>query len=320
MSRMRIGLVIGVAALTIALGAWYLRADSRPLPATNGPARAAVPTTAGFADVRATDSPDAPPLPITKLPAAAKSPDYGAQFRGAGDLLSFLEALAPAAAEGDVGALYYLAVASRRCTREYEGLFGPPGKEMTLELALEKNYWTKYYEQLARKIYGQCERFKAVAANPFTEWQNLLDAAAEAGSGPAKALLAFEMQNGMIRLHAPTARGQTISEIRNLAKEAIRSKDPEAIFQLAYVESITGRSGTAEDVAGAWMLAACQRGLECGRASEQFQFFCKWDPACQPSETLVDLFRRRPRFDDLQRLANELNANLDADRFEEIIP
>jgi hypothetical protein len=45
-----------------------------------------------------------------------------------------------------------------------------------------------------------------------------------------------------------------------------------------------------------------------------------WDPNCKPSETLVDLFRRRPRFDDFQRLANELNAKLDADRFDEIIP
>jgi hypothetical protein len=66
------------------------------------------------------------------------------------------------------------------------------------------------------------------------------------------------------------------------------------------------------------MLAACQRGLECGPTSEEFQFFCKWDP--KPSETLVDLFRRRPRFDDFQRLAKELNARLDADRFDEIIP
>jgi hypothetical protein len=124
----------------------------------------------------------------------------------------------------------------------------------------------------------------------------------------------------MIRVQEPAARDQMTNEIRALAKDAIRSKDPEAIFRLAYVESITGRSGTPEDVAGAWMLAACQRGLECGRDSEAFQFFCKWDPACHPSESLVDLFRRRPRFDEFQRLANELNARLDADRFDEIIP
>ncbi len=69
-------------------------------------------------------------------------------------------------------------------------------------------------------------------------------------------------------------------------------------------------------------LAACQRGLECGRDSEQFQFFCKWDPECRQSETMVDLFRRRegPKFDELQLRANELNAKLDADRFDEIIP
>lgn len=322
---MRIGLLLVVTALTLALAVWYLRADSETAPVTNSPVRTVVPAPAKFAFVPAADSPTESPRPIAQVlpanaPRTAKSPDYAAQFRNSGDLLSFLERLAPAAAEGDVDALYYLGVASRRCTREYSTLFGPPGKEMTLEVALEKEYWTKYYEQQARVIYGQCRRFKAVTDNPFTEWENLLEAAAEAGSGPAKALLAFEMQNGMVRVHDQAVRGQMTSEIRSLAKEAIRSKEPEALFHLAYVESISGRSGTAEDMAGAWMLAACQRGLECGRASEQFQFFCKWDPACRPSETLVDLFRRRARFDELQLFANELNAKLDADRFDEIIP
>jgi hypothetical protein len=317
---MRIVLFMIIGAVLIALTGWNLRADSGKVPATNIPDRSAAASTARSPAVLATDYPVAPPRPISKPAGPAKLPDYAAQFRSAGDLLSFLEALAPAAAEGDVDALYYLGVASRRCTREYSTLFGPPGREMALDEALEKEYWTKYYEQLARKIHGQCERFKSVAANPFTDWRDLLDAAAESGSGAAKALLAFEMQNGMIQARDPAAGGQTTSEIRALAKEAIRSKDPEAIFQLAYVESITGRSGTPDDVASAWMLAACQRGLECGPASEQFQFFCKWDPACQPSETLVDLFRRRPRFDEFQRLANELNAKLDANRFDEIIP
>lgn len=317
---MRIGSFIGIIALMIALTAWYLRSDAGSMPEKKGPASSAVRGPTVFPDVREPDSPAAPRLPIAKSPVAARSPDYAAQYRTAQDLQSFIEAVAPAAADGDVDALYHLAVASRRCMRTYEELFGAPGKEMTLEVALEKKYWTKYYEPLARKIYGQCQRFKAVSGNAFTEWRNLLDAAAEAGSGPAKALLAFEMQNGMIRIQDPTAREGWVSEMRTLAKDAIRSKDPEAIFHLAYVESITGKSGTPEDVAGAWMLAACQRGKECGHSSEEFQFFCRWDPACQPSETLVDLFRRRHRFDEIQQLANELNAKLDADRFDEIIP
>jgi hypothetical protein len=320
MPRMRIALFTAVTALLIALAAWHLRVDSGTAPATNGRARSVVPAKSKFAAIRSTDSPVAPPRPLTRPAAAAKSHDYAARFRSSGDLLSFLEALSPAAAAGDVDALYYLGVASRRCTREYSELFGPPGREKTLDEALEKDFWTKYHEPLARKIHAQCQRFKAVAANPFTEWQDLLEAAAEAGSGPANALLAFEIQNGMIRVQDSTARGEMAGEIRALAKAAIRSKDPEAIFQLAYVESITGRSGTPDDVAGAWMLAACQRGLDCGPTSEEFQFFCHWDPACRPSETLVDLFRRRPRFDEFQRLANELNAKLEADRFDEIIP
>ena len=208
-------------------------------------------------------------------------------------------------------------VASRRCTREYSTLFGPPGREKTLEVALEKEYWTKYHEPLARKIYGQCARFKA--------WQR------QTHSPNGRACSTLRPRPAMAPpRHCSHSRwagenrmrdAEMNSDIRTLAgKEAIRAKDPEALFQLAYVESISGRSGTAEDMAGAWMLAACQRGLECGRTSEHFQFFCKWDPECKPSETLVDLFRRRPRFDEFQRFANELNAKLDADRFDEIIP
>lgn len=317
---MRIVSLIAAIALTIGLAAWYLDAEDVTVREKNAPAGNAVPAPSESFDVGEPGSSALPPPVVAQLPAVARAPDYAAQYRVSGDLLSFIEGVAPAAAEGDVDALYYLAVASRRCTREYEGLFGPPGKEMTLDVALEKNYWTKYYEQLARKIYGQCQRFKAVAANPFSEWQNLLDAAADAGSGSAKALLAFEMQNGMIRIDDPTTRARMSGVMRDLAKEAIRSKEPEAIYYLAYVESVTGRSGTPEDVAGAWMLAACQRGMECGSSTEHFQFFCRWDPECQASETLVDLFRRRPRFDELQRLATELNARLDEERFEEIIP
>jgi len=69
-------------------------------------------------------------------------------------------------------------------------------------------------------------------------------------------------------------------------------------------------------------LAACERGLACGNDTEHFQFFCRWDPACQPNETLADLFRRREgaNFGELHRRANELNEQLDADRFDEIIP
>jgi hypothetical protein len=319
---MRIGLVTAVAALTLALAAWYLRADSESAPTANTPARTAAPAPApaAVAAALAADSPADQPRPAAEAHPVVKVPGYAAQYLKAADMMTFLEALAPAAAEGDVDALYYLARASRRCTREYSTLFGPPGKEMTLEVALEKEYWTRYYEQQARVIHGQCRRFKAARDNPFTEWENLLAAAAEAGSGPAKALQVFEMSQGMIRVHDPAERTERKDEIRRLAKEALRTKDPEVLHFLAYVESISGSAGTAADVAGAWMLAACQRGLECGRDSEQFQFFCRWDPACRPSETMVDLFRRRARFEEFQLIANELNAKLDADRFDEIIP
>jgi len=324
MFRTRIGFVTAVAALILGLVSWYLSDDAVKAPATPTgavplPPRRSVPAPApaGVLGAQATRVRSA-----AEVQRAPKRPDYAQLYRHSPDLLAFMEALAPAAADGDVDAQYYLAVASRRCVREYATLFGPPGKEKPLEAALEADYWTRYHEPLARRIHAQCERFKAARDNTFTEWENLLEAASEAGSGSAKALLVFEMSQGMIPMRDAAEREERKAEIRTLAREAIRTREPEALFHLAYVESITGRSGTPEDVGGIWMLAACQRGMACGSDTEQFQFFCRWDPQCQPGETLVDLFRRREgeHFEDFERRARELNEKLDADRFDEILP
>ena len=314
-------LVFGVIAALAAACWWYGRQapqDVKPSPGAPAHALSVVHGPARIAPAKRRELASESPAPVP----SPKPPDYAAQYRHSADLLAYLEALAPAAADGDLQAMYYLAVASRRCTREYATLFGPPGKEKTLEAALETDYWTRYYEKTARRIHAQCARFKAARDNPFTEWQDLLEAAGEAGSGAAKALLTFEMQQGLIRVHDPATRAARQDEIRALAKEALRTREPEVLHHLAFVETITGRAGTPGDVAGIWMLAACQRGLACGRDTEQFQVFCRWEPACQQTETMVDLIRRREgdRFDEFQRQANELNAKLDADRFDEIIP
>jgi hypothetical protein len=318
---MRIGFA-AAAALTLALVAWYLRADATRMPVTHAAVTPEPTRRSEFPPANVAAPRESPVRHAPDVLPARKRPDYSGRYRHAADLLTFIEALAPLAADGDVDAQYYLAVASRRCVREYATLFGPAGREKSLEAALEADYWTRYYEPVARRIYAQCARFKAAPDNPFTEWQDLLEAASEAGSGSAKALLVFEMSQGMIRMHDLSERDQRKLDIRVLAKEAIRTKEPEVLYHLAYVESITGRSGTPEDVGTIWMLAACQRGMACGSDTEQFQFFCRWDPQCQQSETMVDLFRRREgaRFEDVERRAREINENLDADRFDEILP
>src|SRR4051812_18451433 len=116
MPRTRGLLIVGaVAVLTLAVLAWYRRADFPPTLLAPAHHVVPAPKLADFAAPRAGNSPSV----VHHGLAARTSPDYGAQYRHAEDLLAFLEALSPAAAEGDVNALYYLAVASRRCTREY---------------------------------------------------------------------------------------------------------------------------------------------------------------------------------------------------------
>ena len=108
MSRAALLAIVVVTTLALALVAWYLRADPATPSATNAPPHISVAAPAKFTSMRAGESTAIPLRTITHTSRAAKSPDYAAQFLGASDLLIFLEALAPAAADGDVDALYYM--------------------------------------------------------------------------------------------------------------------------------------------------------------------------------------------------------------------
>src|SRR5690348_10453284 len=138
----RTALLLVVIAALVAAG-WYWHQKPARVAATPV-AHEAIHVNAAAEEPAA--QPASQPPVVAEVPPGRKSPDYGAQYRHSDDLLTFLESVAPAAADGDVDAMYYLAVASRRCTREYATLFGPPGKEKSLELALKTEYWTRYYE------------------------------------------------------------------------------------------------------------------------------------------------------------------------------
>src|SRR3954464_2732432 len=121
MRRQRIGLLAAVA-IAMAVSAWFLAGRGA------APASVAGPTPAPQAATRAefhptpVDRSAAPGKPETAATAASFS-DYAKAYRGAEDFLALLRQLAPAGNAGNPDALYFMALASRRCTRDYEVFF-----------------------------------------------------------------------------------------------------------------------------------------------------------------------------------------------------
>jgi len=107
-------------------------------------------------------------------------------------------------------------------------------------------------------------------------------------------------------------------EAKRLALEALKSKDPEVIFDMGDLAGLfVGDMQKASQEQWVWRLAACKRGYECGQNAEWYQHQCRFDTNCQPYESGVDFIRRANSedFEEIDRLSNELNAKLDADDF-----
>jgi hypothetical protein len=69
-----------------------------------------------------------------------------------------------------------------------------------------------------------------------------------------------------------------------------------------------------------WLLAACQRGYDCGPNSDWVRMRCSHDNACQPFESVSDIVRRitGPKFDSIVTRAGEINDHIDRGDYENL--
>jgi hypothetical protein len=324
MSRTR-WIVVSVAAIAAGLFAWTWRGQERAVSRDDHLLLAPVQKPKANLREVAIGPMESAPSPVS----AASPADYAAAYRDAGDLLAFLNSLAPAADRSDANALYWMFRASRRCTRDYSLYLGGPERSRSLERALAVNLEGRMDEKSTREIYARCATFKAAANNPYRDWRALLVRASRAGSSIAKATLADETRIEILQAGDAAGKSRLEQQMRSLARDALRSKDPAVLMALSVVAADhvkptdvdeNGGSWQVDDEATVWAIAACQRGYDCSVDNEDFRYICQMDDACQPFDTVVDiLLRHRPeKFPELELRATELNAKLDADRFDDI--
>jgi hypothetical protein len=208
-----------------------------------------------------------------------------------------------------------------RCTREYWLYFGRNERERTLDQALIlAEQIPGLIPDVARELFEKCQRFKQANTKSLGDGPAWLDAAVKSHYPLALAIKARERSKPEFGT-SPSAAAEQKAAVRALAIEALKSGSADVVYELASAVAMFAEAGDdSDDVYNTWLIAACRRGFDCSSDSEVFHVLCSMDPACQPFETLLDPLRRRlgSHFDELDRRATELNAKIDAGRFDEL--
>lgn len=305
------GFVIIAVAVAAAL-VWWLRtpADARV---------SAPPTQASYAGTGA-DLPAAATVPAAQSPPTESPPPEESleqRFRESDDLLAFIEAIRPAARAGDGASAWWIYRALQRCDTEYKIHFHRRGRVLTLDEALQTNAGNAFLPmEETRKLHAQCNRLLATDPDILGAWIYWVAAAANRGVPQAS----MEMAHHMLKLDRISGTDANRVKVRDLALQALRSKDPAVMAVMGDLVSLS--SGVDGSLASFdWLLAACQRGLDCTTHSEHAQQWCRSDPGCQPFEDLEAILRRTEpaNFDEIERRAREINRLMDEDRFEELV-
>jgi len=299
-----------IAVTAVAVGV-YAIADHRPL---TWPA-------AGIATTASVKSPStASPPAQTEVSAPSLAPTTAdASLRTSQDYFELARSLYPAAKGGDHQAQFELYQALKYCDDEFRAYFERRDRQLTLEEAMQRAARASPAMSVddAREVFARCQRLKdkSLASPPFGDSDDWLLAASNGGYPLAQITLAEDlfMESGAGGEITDIAKRE---EAKRLAAEALRSKDPAVLWKradlvLMYSSDTTGESQEQ----WVWQVAACQRGYDCSASAEWHKWYCRFDYACQPYETVLDYIRRvrSEDFDEIEQKARDLNARLDAE-------
>ena len=259
--------------------------------------------------------------------ASAAPPDDAARLRASNDYFEFASEMFAAAKQGDPSAQYYLSNALSYCESLYDWYFivyGPNGapRHRTLDEALQLTAERPVFKpDDVRDIQQRCQKLRKIQPPPFGTSQEWLVGALAANFPLAQVTSALGLAlQGHERGDSDKALAAR-EEARRLAMEALRTKDPKVIARMGDVAAnLAGDDAAAARKAQwAWPLAACLREKDCDSMTDWMHLYCNVDTQCQPFETPVDVIRRQAGndYDEVERLAREINEKLDAGTLEE---
>jgi hypothetical protein len=269
--------------------------------------------------------------PKTSGNAAQHSQDYKALFAGSHDYLAFARLVLPSAKAGNPDAQYYLSRALEYCEDVDRSYFSRHGQRLNLDQAIQ------YAAQLHRRVevvqiaYDRCHELSNQGTSEFGTAQEWLASATKAGqplaqSVTASKLLIQEMLQQFARagavptsIHDPST---VVADPRELLYKAVQSREPEVLLDIGEAYPMLHPNDPDRDVVRyAWMLLACERGLNCTAGSELLNDRCyDWDSSCDSASSPEDYVQSLAgnKWPEVQQRASEIGSELDQGEWGEL--
>lgn len=320
MWKFAIGAVAGVAALTTL----FLRPageEIHPVVAQKASASTA-----------AVSSP-----PQFKLPQSAAvshavvSTDYGKALAATHDYWDYARSILSAAKSGNPDAQYYLAQVLERCKRDNKMYFQQSGANLTLDQGIQRAVRLHLSLDMANAIYERCRGFAENDSADLGDASDWLAQAAASQQPLAQATTALKLITQEVLHNAQLAGAvanpeapawiDTPKDTRQLLREAVESRNPEVLYMIGEAQGFLSAPNTDVTVPQfAWWLVACERGLDCSANAEWVKIGCASDPRCASFTDPSDFVRTfsGDEWNDVRLLAQQINANLDAGRWDEL--
>lgn len=255
---------------------------------------------------------DALPPQATGKGLREQGADYAAQLRAATDYLDFARALLPAAHAGDAAAQFHVFRALDYCAIEYRFHVDRGGVRRTLDDALSTaaGRWP-YDSETVRLVYARCHNMAESGASVLGKRSYWLKLASDGGYPLAQAIASHRDVDSP--LSGDSEELANSEEGRRLLASAIRSGDPEVLWEIGNFALAPKMDDELAIPELAWSLAACQRGLDCSPQSDTVRAMCVYDPNCQPFESAADVLRRSDGtgFPALEARARWINEKID---------
>jgi hypothetical protein len=262
---------------------------------------------------------------------------YRKAFIESTDYNDFVRNAYPAAKAGNSEAQFYISEALGYCEEIYRRYFHKPAPDLpvpSLEEQIGKfQAHMRYHIPIMRAAYTRCHD---LMENDVAQWgtrEEWLAKATDAALPAAEARTASLLLDDKV-LNRPSSIKSRQQDPVALLRNALDTKDPTALMVAAsftatvddinypgVFEDARVRDQRVEKNRLAWWLLACESGYDCGTDGPWFVSICAIDRRCQPGTDAVDYIRQSAQdlhIYDIDRLAAELNAKVDAKAWSEL--
>jgi hypothetical protein len=266
--------------------------------------------------------------------AAAAPINYQQLWRKSRNDWEYAHQLLLDAKAGNADAQYYLWTLIGYCNNIMDLYFSEQGKPLTLDeglLKAAKVSQIRHVDQVpqAQEGFDRCHEFREHDATDLGNTEDWLRKATLAGQPIAQATTAerrlFQdfmkaaVSRGAFQATPLTAAPPIGGAIdpRELLRSAVKSLDPQVLETVGQVQYLLDPSSSDSNVEHfAWAYVACQRGLNCSPTSHWAQDCPSNCNVSTPAGVMMGW--SGSEWPDVEQRANEINAKLDAGRWDEL--